>query len=277
MSTPAPQAQSADASFGRVLRDTRGARKLSQLDLAVEAGISQRHLSFLESGRARPSRAMVLQLAESLELPLNHRNRLLVAAGFAPVFPQRSLDSEAMAPVRQALERLLRHHDPYPALVIDRCWNVLMTNSAMDRLTGLLGPAEEVWRRVCGDGPRNILKMTFHPQGLWPLIENTAEVGSNLLARARLVALEEPAAARIIDEILAYPGIPARWKAVDVLSHPPPVLPARMRLGDARLNLFTMLTTFGTPQDLTTDSLHVEHLFPADAESEALLKRLAGG
>jgi hypothetical protein len=145
----------------------------------------------------------------------------------------------------------------------------------MDRLTGLLGPAEEVWRRVCGDGPRNILKMTFHPQGLWPVIENTAEVGSNLLARARLVALEEPAVARVIDEILAYPGIPSRWKAADVLSHPPPVLAARMRLGEARLNLFTMLTTFGTPQDLTTDSLHVEHLFPADAESEVLLKQLA--
>jgi transcriptional regulator with XRE-family HTH domain len=276
MSTPAPDARSADASFGRVLRDTRGARKLSQLDLAVEAGISQRHLSFLESGRARPSRAMVLQLAESLELPLNHRNRLLVAAGFAPVFPQRPLDSEAMAPVRQALQRLLQHHEPYPALVMDRGWNVLMTNQAMDRLTELLGKPEEVWGRVCGSGPRNMLKLTFHPLGLRPLLENMAEVGSHLLARARLEALEEPEVARLVDEILAYPGIPSRWKVAEVLSHPPPVLAARMRLGEARLNLFTMLSTFGTPQDLTTDSLRVEHLFPADVESEALLKRLAG-
>jgi len=280
MSTPMPHAisdaRAADHSFGEVLRETRGARKLSQLDLAVEAGISQRHLSFLESGRARPSRGMVLQLAESLELPLRNRNRLLVAAGFAPVFPQRPLDSEAMAPVRQALERLLQHHEPYPALVMDRVWNVLMTNRALDRLTAMQGNADEMWRRVCGDGPRNMLKLTFHPQGLRPLIANMAEVGSHLLARARLEALEDPAVARLLDEILAYPDIPARWKVAEPVSHPPPVLPAQLRLGEARLNLFTMLSTFGTPQDITTDSLRVEHLFPADAESEALLKRLAG-
>ncbi len=280
MSTPMPpavsDARSADFSFGEVLRETRGARKLSQLDLAVEAGISQRHLSFLESGRARPSRGMVLQLAESLELPLRNRNRLLVAAGFAPVFPQRPLDSEAMAPVRQALERLLAHHEPYPALVMDRSWNILMTNRAFDRLGALQGDPEQMWQRVCGDGPRNMLKLTFHPQGLRPLISNMAEVGSHLLARARLEALEEPSVAKLLDEILAYPDTPLRWKTAEPVSHPPPVLPAQMRLGDARLNLFTMLSTFGTPQDITTDSLRVEHLFPADAESELLLKRLAG-
>ena len=280
MSTPMPPAasdsRSADFSFGEALRETRGARKLSQLDLAVEAGISQRHLSFLESGRARPSRGMVLQLAESLELPLRNRNRLLVAAGFAPVFPQRPLDSEAMAPVRQALERLLAHHEPYPALVMDRSWNVLMTNRAFDRLGALQGDPEQMWQRVCGDGPRNMFKLTFHPQGLRPLISNMAEVGSHLLARARLEALEEPVVAKLLDEVLAYPDTPARWKVAEPASHPPPVLAAQMRLGDARLNLFTMLSTFGTPQDLTTDSLRVEHLFPADTESELLLKRLAG-
>jgi transcriptional regulator with XRE-family HTH domain len=273
---PQPAARSADFSFGEVLRETRGARKLSQLELAVEAGISQRHLSFLESGRARPSRAMVLQLAESLELPLRVRNRLLVAAGFAPVFPQRPLDSEAMAPVRQALQRLLEHHEPYPALVMDRGWNILMTNAALDRLTSLLGDADAVWRRVCGDGPRNMLKFTFHPQGMRPLIVNMAEVGAHLLTRARLEALEEPAVARLLDEILAYPDTPARWKQAEPTAHPPPALPAQLRLNGVQLNLFTMLSTFGTPQDITTDSLRVEHLFPADAESEALLKRLAG-
>jgi transcriptional regulator with XRE-family HTH domain len=265
-----------DLSFGEVLRETRGARKLSQLELAVEAGISQRHLSFLESGRARPSRGMVLQLAESLELPLRVRNRLLVAAGFAPVFPQRPLDSAAMAPVRQALQRLLDHHEPYPALVMDRGWNILMTNRALERLTGLLGDVDALWRRVCGDGPRNMLKLTFHPQGMRPLIVNMAEVGSHLLTRARLEALEEPAVARLLDEILAWPDTPARWKQAEPAAHPPPALAAQMRLNGVRLNLFTMLSTFGTPQDLTTDSLRVEHLFPADAESELLLKRLAG-
>ncbi|MDR3419223.1 MAG: helix-turn-helix transcriptional regulator [Nevskia sp.] len=279
MSTPQPhlhaEVRSDDYAFGHLLRETRGARKLSQLDLAVEAGISQRHLSFLESGRARPSRAMVLQLAESLELPLRVRNRLLVAAGFAPVFPQRPLDSEAMAPVRQALERLLAHHEPFPALVMDRGWNIVMTNRALDRLTAVLGDPDALWRKVCGDGPRNMLKLTFHPQGLRPLISNMTEVGAHLLARARLEALEEPAVARLLDEILAYPDIPSRWKLGEVNAHPPPVLATQMRLGELRLNLFTMLSTFGTPQDLTTDSLRLEHLFPADAESEALLRRLA--
>lgn len=277
---PVPRARSApnstDLSFGEVLRETRGARKLSQLELAVEAGISQRHLSFLESGRARPSCAMVLQLSESLELPLRVRNRLLVAAGFAPVFPQRSLDSEDMAPVRQALQRLLAHHEPYPALVMDSGWNILMTNAALDRLTALLGDADALWRRVCGDGPRNMFKLTFHPQGMRPLIANMAEVGSHLLARARLEALEEPAVARLLDEVLAYPDTPLRWKLAEPGAHPPPALAAQLKMGDLRLNLFTMLSTFGTPQDITTDSLRVEHLFPADAESELLLKRLAG-
>jgi transcriptional regulator with XRE-family HTH domain len=267
--------RSADSRFGEVLRETRGARKLSQLDLAVEAGVSQRHLSFLESGRARPSRAMVLQISESLDLPLRIRNRLLVAAGFAPVFPQRPLDSEAMAPVRQALERLLAHHEPYPALVMDRGWNILMTNRALDRLTGLLGNADALWRKVCGDGPRNMLKLTFHPQGLRPLIVNMAEVGAHLLARARLEALEEPVVARLLDEILAYPGIPARWQAVEPTTLPPPVLATQLRVGELGISLFTMLSTFGTPQDLTTDGLRVEHLFPADEASELLLKRLA--
>jgi len=276
MPPPATDARPGEFSFGEVLRDTRGARKLSQLDLAVEAGISQRHLSFLESGRARPSRGMVLQLAESLDLPLRNRNRLLVAAGFAPLFPQRALDSEAMTPVREALQRLLTHHEPYPALVMDRGWNLLMTNRALERLTALQGDPAALWQRTCGDGPRNMLKLTFHPRGLRPLITNMAEVGSHLLSRARLEALEEPAVAQLLDEILAYPDTPARWKVAEPASYTPPVLATQMRLGEVRLNLFTMLSTFGTPQDLTTDSLRVEHLFPADAESEALLKRLAG-
>ena len=182
MSTTA--ADLSDLAFGRVLRETRGARKLSQLDLARAAEISQRHLSFLESGRARPSRAMVLQLAESLDLPLRSRNRMLVAAGFAPVFPQRSLDSPDMAPVRQALERMLQHHEPFPALVMDRAWNILMANRAMERLFAMLGDPAALWRRVCGEGPRIMYKLTFHPEGLRPLISNMDEVGPALLARA---------------------------------------------------------------------------------------------
>ncbi|MBL6751795.1 MAG: helix-turn-helix transcriptional regulator [Nevskia sp.] len=277
MSTPLMESSSAVSPFGQVLREVRGSRKLSQLGLSVEAGISQRHISFLESGRARPSRSMVLQLSESLGLPLRLRNRLLMSAGFAPVYAQRTLDNPDMGPVRQALERLLAHHEPFPAFVVDRGWNLMMANPAAGRFVALLGEPEQVWRRVCGTAPPNPFKLTFHPEGLRPLIANIAELGPALLARARLEALEEPAMAQLLDVVLAYPGIPARWKVAEPPPHPPPVMPVQMRIGGERLNFFTMLSSFGTPQDITTDALRVEHIFPADAGSEALLRRLAAG
>jgi transcriptional regulator with XRE-family HTH domain len=264
----------AGSSFGETLREARGSRKLSQLELAVEAGISQRHVSFLESGRARPSRSMVLQLSECLGLPLRLRNRLLISAGFAPLYAQRALDNPDMGPVRAAVERLLAHHEPFPAFVVDRGWNLLLGNRAAERMVGLLGSPEQVWRRVCGDAPPNPFKLTFHPDGLRPLIANIAALGPALLARARLEALEEPAMAALLDVVLAYPGIPARWKLAEPATHPPPVMVVKMRLDGAVLNFFTMLSSFGTPQDLTTDTLRVEHIFPADAESEALLRWL---
>jgi hypothetical protein len=151
-----------------------------------------------------------------------------------------------------------------------------MANRALERLFAVQGDAAALWRRVCGDGPRNMYKVTFHPEGLRPLIANMDEVGPGLLARARLEALEEPAVAELLDVILSYPGIPARWKAAEFGAPPPPVLVARLQLGAMRLGVFTVLSTFGTPQDLTTDSLRVEHMFPADADSETLLRRLAG-
>lgn len=263
------------ARFPQLLRDCRRGRRLSQLDLALQAEVSQRHLSFLESGRARPSREMVLQLAEALDLPLRERNHLLQSAGFSGFYPQRALEATDMGPVRQALDLLLRHHEPYPAIVVDRAWNLLMANAAVPRVFGLLGSLDEIYRRVCGDGPRNVLKVMFHAEGLRPYIANFAEIAPPLLARTAREGLEHPEVQAVLDEILAYPGLPARWRTQEIHPLPLPVLPTEFRVGSLSLRLFSMLSTFGTPQDLTTDELRVESFFPADAASEALLRSLA--
>lgn len=278
MSTPAASVQTQRPPFARLLKSWRELRKSSQLDLALISRISQRHLSFLESGRARPSREMVLQLSEALEVPLRERNTLLNAAGFAAMYRETELESAAMAPVRDALKLMLDNLEPNPATVVDREWNVLMRNEAAFRVFSLAGDLETLWRRVCGDGPRNILKLTFHAEGFRPFIANFAEAAPVLLNRTRreAAACGSDKLLQLIDEILAYPGIPAAWRAPDWQAPPPPVLPLELASGDLRLKLFSMVTTFGTPQDITTDELRVETFFPADAASKALLQQLAG-
>lgn len=273
MNTPVAAAEA--VAFPHLLRNVRQGRRLSQLDLALQAEVSQRHLSFLESGRAQPSREMVLQLAEALDLPLRERNRLLLSAGFAGVYPQRPLQATDMAPVRKALELMLDHHEPYPAVVVDRAWNLFMANAAIQRVFGLLGDLDETWKRVCGDGPRNVLKLTFHPQGLQPYIANFAEIAPPLLARTAREALEHPEIQVVLDEVLGYAGVSPRWRTLELHPLPLPVLPTEFRAGAVSLKLFTMLSTFGTPQDVTADELRVETFFPADAQSEALLRALA--
>ena len=275
MSMHAP-ASDQPSEFGGLLRDFRRVRKLSQLDLATDAEISQRHLSFLESGRARPSRQMVLLLAQTLDVPLRERNRLLASAGFAGLYPQRTLEAVDMRPVRQALELMLRHHEPYPAIVIDRSWNVFMHNDAITRVFGVLGDVEAMWQRVCDDGPRNILKLTLHPLGLQPYIRNLAEIAPAILARVAREALDYPAVSATLEEVLAYPGIPARWRSIDLRAPQAPVISTVIGVGHICLSLFTTLTTFGTAQDITADELRVEQFFPADADSERLLRTLAG-
>ena len=277
MSTPAARVESQRPPFARLLKSWRELRKQSQLDLALTSRISQRHLSFLESGRARPSRDMVLQLSEALEVPLRERNTLLTAAGFAAMYRETDLQSAAMAPVREALQLMLDHHEPNPVSVVDREWNVLMINRAMLRVFSLAGDPTQLWERVCGKGPHNVLKMTFHPDGFRPFIANFDEAAPVLLNRTRreAAACGSDALMKLIDEILAYPGIPDAWKAPDWQAPPPPVLPLHLVRGDLRLKLFSMISTFGTPQDITTDELRVESFFPADAASAELLKKLA--
>ncbi len=263
--------------FARLLKSWRDTRKCSQLDLALSSHISQRHVSFMESGRARPSREMVLQLSEALEIPLRERNTLLTAAGFAAMYRESDLNSPAMAPVREALKLMLEHQEPNPVSVVDREWNVLMINRAMLRVFSLAGDPAVMWERVCPGGPHNVLKMTFPPDGFRPYIVNFAEAAPVLLNRTRREAAASGNAKllALLDEILAYPGIPEAWKAPDWQAPPPPVLPLELARGELRLKLFSMITTFGTPQDITTDELRVESFFPADEATAALLRKLA--
>ncbi len=278
MSSPAPLRESARPPFARLLKSWREARKCSQLDLALASRISQRHVSFMESGRARPSRDMVLQLSEALEVPLRERNTLLTAAGFAAMYRETDLKLPAMAPVREALQLMLDHQEPNPVSVVDRAWNVLMINRAMLRVFSLAGDPTQLWQRVCGNGPHNVLKMTFHPEGFRPYIVNFEEVAPVLLNRTRreAAACNSEPLLRLLDEILAYPGIPESWKVPDWQAPPPPVLPLELARGEMKLKLFSMITTFGTPQDITTDELRVESFFPADAATAELLRKLAG-
>jgi transcriptional regulator with XRE-family HTH domain len=278
MGAPAARPEAARPPFARLLKGWREARKCSQLDLALASRISQRHVSFMESGRARPSRDMVLQLSEALEIPLRERNTLLTAAGFAAMYRETDLKAPAMAPVREALQLMLDHQEPNPVSVVDRAWNVLMINRAMLRVFGLAGDPQRLWQRVCGNGPHNVLKMTFHPEGFRPYIVNFDEAAPVLLNRTRreAAASGNEALQGLLDEILAYPGIPEAWRAPSFEAPPPPVLPLHLAKGELQLKLFSMITTFGTPQDITTDELRVESFFPADAATAELLRTLAG-
>jgi transcriptional regulator with XRE-family HTH domain len=264
-------------SFGALLRDVRRIRRLSQLGLSLQADVSQRHLSCLESGKARPSREMVVQLATALDLSIRERNRLLMSAGFAGLYPQRPLAAADMGPVRAALDLLLSHHAPLPAVVVDRAWNLIDSNIPMQRLLAALGDPDERWRRVCGDGPRNLMQMTLHPEGLRPFIANLDALAPLLLARTAREALEHPEMQAMLDTVLAYPGLPRTYRKMDPRQPLLPMVPTHLRFGGHDLRLFTMLATFGTPLDVTTDEVRVELFFPADASSRALLDALSQG
>ena len=210
----------------------------------------------------------------SSDLPLREQNRLLLAAGYAGIYPQRALTAVDMRPVSEALMLLLKHHEPYPAIVVDRAWNLVTANAAMSRVLGLLGDPQEIWKKVCPDGRPNILKLTFHPDGLRRHMLNFEEVGAPLLARTAREALEYAEVQAVLEEVLRYPDLPRRLRNLPLDQGSLPVIPTRFELGGQRLSLFTMLSTFGTPLDVTTDELRVEHMFPADAASEALLRQL---
>ncbi|MEM7540345.1 MAG: helix-turn-helix transcriptional regulator [Pseudomonadota bacterium] len=262
------------ATFGAALKRWRAHRKFSQLQLALESQVSQRHVSFLESGRAMPSREMVIQLAQALEVPLRERNSLLQAAGFAPVYRQRTFDDEQMKPIREALAMMLKHHQPYPAVVLDRDYNLLMENPPFQALLKTIAEPQELWRRCSAPGVKNLLALTFHPDGARPFIENIEEIARIMAPRLRreMSAPDVDDALRTLVVDLMSDFSAEEDTAHDISASPPPVVPLALNVRGVRLKLFSMISTFGTPHDITTDELRVEHFFPANDETEKLLR-----
>jgi transcriptional regulator with XRE-family HTH domain len=258
----------APSPVGNLLRQWRQRRRLSQLDFACEAEISSKHLSFLETGRSLPSREMLIRLAELLEIPLRERNVMLIAAGYAPLFPQRSLDHPDLEVARAAVERLLSAMEPYPALAIDRYWNLLASNEAVTALlTGvhhsLLTP------------PINVLRLSLHPQGIAPRIVNLSEWRAHLLARLRhqIDVCGDALLGELLDELTHYPGSSPTTHA-SASAHTVAV-PLRLAHEGAVLSFISTTTVFGTPVDVTLSEMALECFYPADAKTAQLLQAAA--
>ena len=257
--------------FGGHLKLWRTARRYSQLDLATTADVSQRHLSFLESGRSNPSREMVLHLAAVLDVPLRRQNEMLVAAGFAPAYRQGAVGADDFAGIGAALERVLVAHEPNPAVMVDRAWNVVMSNAAATRLTPrLVDPATP----AIDDG-LNLIRLALHPEGLRRVTVNFDEVASVLVGRLEDEVLADPTdtvLGDLLDEVLAYPGVarPERGAGPAEL-----VVPIHYRTDDFELRLFTLIATIGSPGDISLDELRLETFLPVDAASAEVLAGLA--
>jgi transcriptional regulator with XRE-family HTH domain len=262
--------QAADA-FPQILKTWRTKRRMSQLELALASGVSQRHVSFLESGRAKPSRAMILQLSETLEVPLRERNDWLTAAGFAPVFKARPLDDPQMALVMNAVKVMLANAEPYPAIAIDRAWNIRMANRPFEMMGVMLG--EDLWTRV-GGSERNLMRLFFHPKGIRPFVTNWNLVGPLLWHRAQREAesLGGDEMKAVLADLAQHQDAETLWAAEDAALVP--VLPLEMEKDGLNISLFTVIATFGTAQDVTADELRIESLFPADAATEQLFRSM---
>lgn len=255
--------------IGPLLRDWRTRRRMSQLDLALDAEISQRHLSFLESGRAAPSRDMVLRLAERLDVPLRQRNSLLLAAGYAPTFAQRPIADPSLTPALRAVELVLKGHEPNPALAVDGQWNLIAGNAAIAPfLENIADPA-------LLEPPVNVLRLSLHPRGLAPRIENLSEWRAHVLERLHRLASAtgDPRIADLEAELRAYPHPaatrPMRHDYSDI------AVPLRLRAGDAMLCFISTITVFGTPLDVTVSEIAIESFFPADAATADFLRAAA--
>jgi transcriptional regulator with XRE-family HTH domain len=255
-------------AVGALLRDWRQRRRMTQMDLALEADVSARHLSFIETGRSTPSAEMVKHLAEQLDVPLRERNELLLAAGYAPAYGQRDLDEPEMGPVREAIERVLKGHEPFPAVVVDRHWGMVAGNSAIPLLTA--GVAEHLLAP-----PVNVLRLTLHPEGMAPKIANLPEWRAHLLDRLgrQVVTSGDPALAALHEELVALPGRdPTQPAHAPDLAAGEIAVPLRIRHGDGELCFISTYTTFGTAVDVTVSELSIEAFFPADDETARVLQ-----
>ncbi len=259
-------------SVGGLLKQWRERRRLSQLALAMEAEISSRHLSFVETGRSQPSRDMVLLLSQVLEVPPRARNDLLVAAGYAPSYRESDLDAPELAPLRRALNFIPRRQAPYPAIVLDRYWNIVLGNAGANRFVGLFMESAA----VAALGPLNGLRLICHPQALRPYIVNWEATAAALIQWLQRDYLRSADAGMrlLLDELLAYPDVPHNWRTLDLDAPTAPFLAIEMQKGETHLQFFTTLTTLGTPFDITLHELRIENFFPADDATDTALQQL---
>lgn len=267
------------SAFGRVLRDWRHKRGLSQLGLALAAGGSQRHISFLESGRAQPSRDMVLRLATVLDVPLREQNVMLIAAGFAPIYQARELADPELHQVRKALDCMLRQHEPYPAMVMDRHGNLRLGNEAAGRLLHWLVDPPMVQTFQGPDGLLNLLRLLFHPDGVRPYIRNWHAVAGHLIERLHREALidgQNDTTMALLRELLVYPNVPRAWQLPNWEALQAPALTVELAKDELTLSFFTTITTLGTPHDITLQELRLECFFPADEATERNIEALRG-
>lgn len=257
-------------SFGDQLREWRQRRRMSQLDLAAEAELSTRHLSFVETGRAKPSRETVLRLSEALELPLRSRNALLIAAGFAPTYPERPFGDSALAGAREVVQRILDAHMPFPALAVHRHWELVAHNAAVPGLMAGAGPH-------LLEPPVNVLRLSLHPEGLAPRIVNLAEWKRHILERLRHQVNEsgDPVLEELAEELRRYPA-PASKGPIPASGDVPIAVPMIFRSDIGELRFLSTTTVFGTPVEVTLSELAIESFFPADAETAGRLRQLAG-
>jgi transcriptional regulator with XRE-family HTH domain len=267
-----PQPAAATRSgLGPLLQYWRKTRRMSQLALAHAADVSPRHVCFVETGRARPSREMVLLLASALDVPLREQNALLLAAGFAPLYKETRLDAPELGPVREALDAILAQQEPFPAVVMNRRWDVLVTNAAAGRFFSFVlgGAVPEA---------ANVLRLMFHPDGLRPHVTNWESVAEVLVRRVHREAVggvaDDPTR-QLLDEILAYPGVPRRWRTPDLGAPSVPVIPVRFARDGKSFDFFSTVTTLGTPQDITLQEVRIECFFPGNARTRELARELA--
>jgi len=251
------------STVGHLLQQWRQVRRLSQLALASDARVSPRHLSFVESGRSAPSRDMIITLAAALDVPLRDRNQLLLAGGYAPIYHETPLADPAMAAVHDALHRVLRHHQPYPAVVLDRHWNVLATNEPAAAMFAFLLAG------VSAPEPPNVVRLIFGP--LRPYVRNFDDVGPSLVQRVHREAVcgaVDPQTETLLREVLALPGIPTAWRRPDLTARLTPTVPVNFARDGVSVSYFSLVTTVGTPQDVTAQELRLESFFPLDPATE---------
>jgi transcriptional regulator with XRE-family HTH domain len=256
-------------SFGMLLKQWRQQRGVSQLDLAITSQVSQRHISFLESGRAKPSIEMVLQLATVLEIPLRQQNLMLTAAGFAPLHAETDLSAPEMTLLRKALDFMLQKQEPYPAYVVDRYWNLILTNNAATRLLNIFIDSDKLQNLFYLDGKINLMRVIFHPQGLSSFIVNWEEFALHLLRRLHRQAMAEGEhSAALLNEIMSYPGVSEIWQTSNQTAQNSLLLSIHFKRNALDLEFFSTITTLGTTYDITLQELRIECLFPASEATE---------